>query len=536
MRHIGIIPLYSEAQVYLPPMRWVHALVIAGVGVAVYAARLPAPYVADDHFIFYRLQEGGAFGFASQPPTSFFRPLISLHYYLDYLVGMSPLFSHAMNLAWHLVCALLVYALAYRLLLRWGWDTGRAERGAFAGALMFTVLPANVEAVAWFAARADMVATAGALSALLLLMRFQERGRLGDYIGALLGFALGLFCKESLLTFPLIVWLWLRFLGVANAGRRAVPFFGVLLVYVAMRTAVVGGAGAYPEAWETLQRPWMLLVNLLAYLFQMGMPAILYGFGRDGWDTLLWGLWMIGVGLSVHAWRAHAPRHTPQLGGHLILSFVLLALLPVLIFKPSPFYFLNSRYSYLASAFAFIGIGAWLAQLAGHKRWMLGGLGAILIAYTLGAIRQAGAWAEAGRIAQSSVLSLKDAPAVQPLLILSVPDHFRGAYIWRAGFHEGVALLLPERANQPIFVASRFTMRLTSNVAVDYANGVATLSSPNDLFLPPEGVRTPEGDEPMVLPNKLVIHWSQLERYRLLAFEDGKFKLVNAEPEQTLSN
>ncbi|GIV08285.1 MAG: hypothetical protein KatS3mg020_0829 [Fimbriimonadales bacterium] len=444
---------------------------------------------------------------------------------MDYMVGMSPLFSHVVNLAWHVACALLLYALASRLLLHGGWHKRRAALGAFISALTFTVLPANVEAVAWFAARADMVATAGALSALLLLMRFQELGRLGDYIGALLGFALGLFCKESLLTFPLVAWLWLRFLGIPDAGRKAIPFWGVLLVYVAMRTAVVGGAGAYPQAWETLQRPWLLLVNLLAYLFQMGMPAILYGLGRDGWDTLLWGVWAVGVGFLMYALRAHRSRHAPPISGLLILLLVLAALLPVLIFKPSPFYFLNSRYTYLASAFALTGMSAWLAQLAG--RGAMSGLIIILMTYTLGTIRQAVTWAEAGKIARSSVLSLIYAPTEHPLLILSVPDHFHGAYIWRAGFHEGVALLLPERANQPIFVASRFTMRLRRDVAVGYANGVATLSSPDDIFLPPEGVRTPEGDEPMVLPNQLVIHWSQIERYTLLGFGDGQFKWVN---------
>ncbi|MCL6475357.1 MAG: hypothetical protein K6U75_09940 [Firmicutes bacterium] len=200
-------------------MRWLDVLIIFTLTFAAYMARLRAPYVADDHFVFYRLQQGGMFGFASQPPTNFFRPLISLHYYLDYWLGMSPLFSHAVNLGWHIGVALLLYVFGYHLLLRWNWDPGSARRGSFAGALLFAVLPANVEAVAWFAARADMVATSAAIGALLLLMRFQQRGEVTSYLGALGCSAAGLFCKESLLTFPFIVWLWLRTLGVARAGR-----------------------------------------------------------------------------------------------------------------------------------------------------------------------------------------------------------------------------------------------------------------------------------------------------------------------------
>ena len=37
------------------------------------------------------------------------------------LWGMSPLASHAVNLLWHIVCGLLVWLLAQRMLARWGW-------------------------------------------------------------------------------------------------------------------------------------------------------------------------------------------------------------------------------------------------------------------------------------------------------------------------------------------------------------------------------------------------------------------------------
>ena len=74
------------------------------------------------------------------------------------LWGMSPLASHAVNLLWHIVCGLLVWLLAQRMLARWGWHPTPARGAALVAALFFVALPANVEAVAWFAARADMVA------------------------------------------------------------------------------------------------------------------------------------------------------------------------------------------------------------------------------------------------------------------------------------------------------------------------------------------------------------------------------------------
>jgi hypothetical protein len=124
------------------------------------------------------------------------------------------------------------------------------------------------------------------------------------------------------------------------------------------------------------------------------------------------------------------------------------------------------------------------------------------------------------------VLSLRNAPTDKPLVILSLPDHFHGAYIWRAGFHEGVALLLPKRASQPMYALSRFTMRLRTDGRVQYAHGVATLSSPDDIFLSPEGVRTPIGDEPMVLPDKVVVPLSVLQQGVVLRYDGGEFRRV----------
>ena len=270
-------------------------------------------------------------------------------------------------------------------------------------------------------------------------------------------------------------------------------------------------------------------MNLLAYLFQMGMPAILYGLGRDLWDTLLWGAWLLGVSLA--GWHVQrTPRlRTRPVDWSLLAGLMLLALLPVLIFKPSPLYFLNSRYSYLASAFGMIGVAAILMQFARPRRpspVLITAAVLLLLAYVVGAFRQADAWREAGAIAHSSVLSLRNAPADKPLVILSLPDHFRGAYIWRVSLREGVAVLLPERASQPMYALSRFTMRLRADGRVQYADGVATLSSPDDIFLPPEDLRPPTGHEAMVLPDKVVVPLSVLQQGVVLRYDGGEFRRV----------
>lgn len=383
------------------------------------------------------------------------------------------------------------------------------------------MLPAHAEAVAWLAARADLVAT-GAAIACLLLLRASVRceRRLYAWL-ALLCFAGGLFTKESLLTFPLIVWLWLSWLGVERAGWHTLPFWGVLGLFWWLRAQAVAGLGAYPAAWGTLHQPWQMGIHLMVYLLQLPMPTILFGLGRDGLDTLLWLSWVIGaILLSVGGRKAPSPRS----GRWLMPMFVLLSLLPVLLFKPSLWHFLNSRYSYLASVWLVVWVSGWLMESWERARWARWGTSLLLLTYAMGTLRQASDWATAGHIARSTLQSLRELPTDRPIVLISVPDHYRGAYIWRAGFEEAVRLMVPERAHLSLYALSRFTMRLSPDTAVLYSADEARLSRQEDLFLPPEGLPLPpQGNEWRVQPERVVIAPDWTRPYLLLRYEDGRF-------------
>lgn len=113
----------------------------------------------------------------------------------------------------------------------------------------------------------------------------------------------------------------------------------------------------------------------------------------------------------------------------------------------------------------------------------------------------------------------------RPVLIISVPDHYRGAYIWRAGLHEALRLCLPEHAQLPVYALSRFTMRLTPETSVLYASGSAYLSRREDIFLPPENFPLPpdSAGKWRVQPHRVQInpHWAR--GYLLLRYQDGRF-------------
>src|SRR5262249_54774559 len=89
-----------------------------------------------------------------------YQPLSWLTYAIDWTIwGLRPVGFHLTNLALHAANALLVYALAIRVLRR--GDDERGERAvrlaAAAAALVFALHPLRVEAVAWATERRDVL-------------------------------------------------------------------------------------------------------------------------------------------------------------------------------------------------------------------------------------------------------------------------------------------------------------------------------------------------------------------------------------------
>ncbi len=502
-------------------------LLLAGI---LYLPALTAPFVADDYLIFYNLQQKGAFGIAATPGTMFYRPLVSLNYYIDYrLWGLNPTLSHIVSLGWHLVCVGLVGLLCLKAFTLFPIANEVDEKGLVRGALLsmlvFALMPAHTEAVAWIASRADLIAAAFGLMSLFFLGCALQSPRSWGWQGlAWLAFAAGLFTKESVALLPLMVLVWLLIFH-RERWRWALPFFGVLGIYLLLRTATVGGVGGYPEGMEVVRQPWRGIGHLGVYLLHMAFPAPLFGLGRELGSSLLF----LGVGMGASLLLAQGRlRRTGYTKVYLLLGvWVILALAPVVFFKPSLWHPLNSRYTYWASVWVAIGAGLWLSSLQ-RSPLTVGGLTLMALSYGLGTLQTAWAWQTAGMIAHSTLQSLKTAPTSQPLILLSIPDHYRGAYIWRTSLTEALALYAPERT-APVYVLSRFTMRLRSDTEIVFQNGTATLSHPEDLFLNPEGSATYPNWQTVVVitPNRLRLTHPLDEGGMLMGYRQGRFILLH---------
>ena len=152
----------------VPPPR--HAAAMTLLALAILLAYLPAVvaglgFVSDDFMILQRVRDAnglrGAAAFFGQSYYDYYRPLGFISFAADWsLWGDWPAGYHLTSILLHLLNTFLVFLLARRLL--------GVEASAVAAAL-FGLHVVNQEAVFWAAARFDLLATAGALTTLLVL-------------------------------------------------------------------------------------------------------------------------------------------------------------------------------------------------------------------------------------------------------------------------------------------------------------------------------------------------------------------------------
>jgi tetratricopeptide (TPR) repeat protein len=156
-----------------------------------------------------------------------YRPATTVSFLVDYAVlgnGERPLGYHLTNLALHLACVALLYALVLRL--------ARRPWAAAVAAALFGLHPITTEAVTYIAGRADLLMAAGTLGAIFL---HADRRRSPFALPAfVLAAALASFAKESGLVLVGILLAHDLLLGARRGARARYAAIAVVLVLYAL--------------------------------------------------------------------------------------------------------------------------------------------------------------------------------------------------------------------------------------------------------------------------------------------------------------
>lgn len=185
---------------------------IVSCAVLAYAQSLTNQFVLwDDHDLILNAEVLHSFSllnlwtiFTTLDPELYI-PLPRLSYLIEYaLVGDAPLLYHCTNLVLHIINAVLVWALARRI-LQHTWI-------AFLVGLLFVLHPLHTEVVAWVSARKDLLATAFFLGSILQYLNYRETKLRSTYAWCIALFVFALMSKPTVIMLPFILLLidWLH--------------------------------------------------------------------------------------------------------------------------------------------------------------------------------------------------------------------------------------------------------------------------------------------------------------------------------------
>ncbi|MFO0583012.1 MAG: tetratricopeptide repeat protein [Anaeromyxobacter sp.] len=396
-------------------MRIPPPLLVAAAAVAVSANGLLGAPVLDDGWVIFRNPLVTRLDLvriftepynAGGPVTTggLFRPLTTLTYALTYAAaGTATWPYHLVNVLLHAGVSALVWAVARRIL----GEREKGEEAALLAGLLFAVHPVHVEAVAGLVGRAELLAAAGVLGALVLAL--DRRSPAVRLPAALLAGAAGVLSKENAAVLPALYLL----VAVATPAAAALPARPGLapgaprralllasgtaallalptLAYLALRPGP-GLAAGVPEAsaWfagqprsvvaGTMARALLEYLRLLVWPHPLGLDFTYAA--RLPNTPLSQALGPAALGLAALALGLASLRARPALA--LALLWVLVALAPVSNVLLPTGVLMAERLLYLPSAGACLGLGAAAAWAAARARttpaarqavWLLAGL------------------------------------------------------------------------------------------------------------------------------------------------------------------
>lgn len=173
-----------------------------------------------------------------------YRPLSLVSFAVEHqFFGLNKEVSHFINILLYALCCLLIYRVLVYIIPKREDDLFPLLSAGFIIALLFTVHPLHVEAVANIKGRDEIMAMIGSMGALYFALKYQDRQKVVYLIGLAFAFYFGLFSKESSLTFLAVIPVALYIRSGRLDKRTWVPFLSLLaltLIYLLIRYQIIG--------------------------------------------------------------------------------------------------------------------------------------------------------------------------------------------------------------------------------------------------------------------------------------------------------
>jgi tetratricopeptide (TPR) repeat protein len=257
-----------------PRRVWWPQLILAAAVVVVYANSLSGPLIFDDRAAIVdnaTIEDLGSARVLAPPHETSVagRPVANVTFAVNYAAGGRAVGGyHAVNIAIHLFCALAILGIAGRSRMPAG--------GALAVALIWSVHPLGTEPVDYLTQRTESLMALFYLLTLYCAVRAADTpARRGAWtIAAVTACALGMGTKETMVTAPLIVFLYDRvylYPSVRDAARQRAPLYAGLAATWLLLAALIWSGPRSLSAGFTAHD-----ANGLRYLLNQAVMIVRY--------------------------------------------------------------------------------------------------------------------------------------------------------------------------------------------------------------------------------------------------------------------
>lgn len=416
----------------------------------------------------------------------FIRPVVMASYSLDaWIWKLNPAGYHLTNILLHSVNAFLVFLFSSLLLGFFDFEKNLKFRISLFSGILFLVFSGHSESVSWISGRTDVIATLFVLISFCCYLNYRKSKKIATVLFSYLFFILALMSKESVIVYPLLIFVFDFFLQEEKSRRynifKAITiqnglFFLLLAGYFLFRIMVLGSfleiSGGGQTNFGIVVSNMMFFVSRSLVPFQVLEPlwnTLLSGdaaFGEFAFKFLIFvffcgGLLMLFV---------KARKKEKSLIGFASFAF-LVSLIPVLNWRISIGDTQNERFLYFPSVFIslLLVLGVFLVL---KRKILKNTLIGLLMILNIGFLYQSNTnWKEAGAVSRgilfSFITNVNKNPAEnsEKIFVLNLPDNLNGAYIARNGFYESLHLFEPQ-------IFKKFIVGISTHILKDKEDAV----------------------------------------------------------------
>ncbi len=232
---------------------------------------------------------GSVHSFQTDSGLNYYRPIMHVLYLFSHSVfGLAPWGFHLVNVLFHAGVSILVYLILLQLVEQPstalvpprslpGRENSWLLSMPFAAAMLFATHPIHTEAVTWVAGIPDLSFSFFCLLSFYFYIESYSGAR-GRSALSLAAFAVGMFSKETAVTFPLLFpvydYVHNRTKETSTLPwKRYAPYLAVIVFYLIMRSWALGGfAPVRPSATSSVGLINMFLLFML-YLEKLLLPV-----------------------------------------------------------------------------------------------------------------------------------------------------------------------------------------------------------------------------------------------------------------------